>query len=216
MGVKIKYTFIVSVLLLVATIGWAALLQADFNRDGIVDFEDFSIFANEWLQTEDLNSYPLLQEHCDANTDNVSLAVDNYNFLAAQTFTVNQNYTITSVMLKLCRVNSPGIITVSICSTTNGVPTNIVLCSGETDGDTLIDISPYEWREVLFDANYALQNGIVYAIVVQASGIYPINYIQWRGDNPSECSNGRSFQSGDGGATWELRMPSEKFETYGE
>jgi len=31
-------------------------LQADFNRDGIVDFNDFAIFAGQWLKVEDQNN----------------------------------------------------------------------------------------------------------------------------------------------------------------
>lgn len=43
------------VFLFFASVGYAVPLSADLNHDGIVNFEDFAILADQWLMTEDVN-----------------------------------------------------------------------------------------------------------------------------------------------------------------
>jgi hypothetical protein len=90
-----------------------------------------------------------------------------------QTFTPASNYTIGSVELYLAKVagaTHPGTITVGIRTTSGGLPTTTVLCSGTTNGNTLPDTPGKEWRSISFGAGAALTAGTVYCIVITGTG----------------------------------------------
>ncbi|GAH21280.1 unnamed protein product, partial [marine sediment metagenome] len=78
------------------------------------------------------------------------------------------SHKITKVKLKLYRVGSPGTATVSIRATSGLHPTGSDLCSGTTNGDTLPEGSPYEWREITLGDGANLASGTKYAIVIRA------------------------------------------------
>jgi len=89
---------------------------------------------------------------------------------AAQTFTPAIGYTITSVKLLLSRIRSPGTITIGIRATdVNGKPTGSDLCSGTTDGDTLIYFPSSQWREITLGSGTSLTASTKYAIVMRAT-----------------------------------------------
>jgi len=126
----------------------------------------------------------------------------------AQTFTPSVAHTITSVKLMLYRggtVGTPGIVTVSIRATSGGDPTGSDLCSGTTNGDTLTNISPGEWREITFTSSYSLSAGTQYAIVVRATSGDPTNsFIRWRQDGSSATYAGGTLAfSNDDGTNWD-------------
>ena len=82
---------------------------------------------------------------------------------AAQTFTPSADHTITSVWLRLSRVGSPGIITVSIRGTSGGLPFGPDLCSGAINGNMLTTSMPGDWYEIGVGGGYALFAGMTYA-----------------------------------------------------
>lgn len=132
-----------------------------------------------------------------------------------QTFKPSVSHTITSVKLLVFRSGSPGTITVSIRATDgDGHPTGGDLCSGTTNGDTLPDSSPYEWREITFGDSYNLTANTKYAIVVRAVS----NGLQWRSDTSSPTyTNGCIKDSTNGGSSWaSLTYGDFMFEEYGE
>jgi len=147
------------------------------------------------------------------------------NLWKAQTFTPSTSHLITSVKIKARRYGSPGIITVSIRATLGGHPSGPDLCpAGTTDGDTLTDASPGEWREITLGAGTILTAGIKYAIVVRALTGDGSNNLQWRLDstNPAYTGGCKEYSS-DAGVTWHSydgveHIPSsdELFEEWGE
>jgi hypothetical protein len=138
----------------------------------------------------------------------------------AQTFTPSVAHKITSVKLKLYRTGSPGTITVSIRTTDgSGHPTGADLCSGTTDGNTLPEGSPYEWREITLGAGYNLSASTKYAIVARAlSGDDVANFAQWRQDSSSPAYAGGNLEySFNSGSSWTTDVATDQmFEEWGE
>jgi len=136
----------------------------------------------------------------------------------AQTFTPATAHKITSVKLKLYRVGSPGTITVSIKATDeNGHPTGADLCSGTTDGDTLTDSSPGEWREITLGAGYDLSADTKYAIVVRAANANTDNRFYWRLNTTGSYAGGNTEYSSNSGSSWTTYADYDyMFEDWGE
>jgi len=137
----------------------------------------------------------------------------------AQTFTPSVAHKITSVKLLLSRVGSPGTVTVSIKATDgSGHPTGSDLCSGTTNGDTLPDTLPGEWREVTLGDGADLSAITKYAIVVRAINGDGDNKPRWRLDSTSPTYAGGCLeQSTDSGSSWtSLTAYDFMFEEWGE
>jgi len=137
----------------------------------------------------------------------------------AQTFTPATAHKITSVKLKLYRLGSPGTVTVSIKATDgSGHPTGADLCSGTTNGNTLTDTSPGEWREITLGAGYNLDADTKYAIVVRALNGDSSNYVAWRSDGTSPTYAGGCLEySEDSGSSWGSDTGYDfMFEDWGE
>lgn len=139
----------------------------------------------------------------------------------AQTFTPQTTHDITSVILSLARVGSPGTITVSIRATTLDKPSGADLCSGTTDGDTLpaggYPTPAPEEREITFGTNPTLTAGTKYAIVVRASSGNSSNKVWWSATTSSVYADGDQCRSGNVGVSWTLYATRELwFEEYGE
>lgn len=137
----------------------------------------------------------------------------------AQTFTPSTAHKITSVKLKLGRVGSPGTVTVSIRETDeNGHPTGDDLCSGTTDGDTLQEGSPWEWREITLGDGYNLDADTKYAIVTRALAGDTDNYVVWRRDATDPTYEGGNFElSTNSGDSWTTYADRDfMFEDWGE
>lgn len=147
------------------------------------------------------------------------------NLWKGQTFTPSVDHRVTSVKIKARRYGFPGIITVSIKATLDGHPTGPDLCpAGTTNGNTLTDASPGEWREISLGDGAILSAGQKYAIVVRALAGDGSNNLQWRLDstNPTYVGGCKEYSS-DGGTTWHSydgieHSPSsdELFEEWGE
>lgn len=136
-----------------------------------------------------------------------------------QTFTPSVDHKITSVKLLLSRIGSPGTVTVSIRATDgSGHPTGSDLCSGTTNGDTLPDTVPGEWREVTLGDGADLSASTKYAIIVRALDGDNDNKPRWRLDSTSPTYTGGCIeQSSDSGSSW-TSYPNYDFmfEEWGE
>ena len=140
--------------------------------------------------------------------DDDASIIDHADDRAAQTFTTTGAYTISSVMLKLYRVSTPGEITVTIRTTSGGEPTAVIVATGTTDGDTLTIDTSGEWREITFVTPGSLNATTVYAIVVSVPGAEATKKIHTRAENAiSTYANGRMFQSSDAEANWDAGGP---------
>jgi len=133
----------------------------------------------------------------------------------AQTFPVLRTHKITSVKLKLWRDGSPGTITASIRAASEGLPTGDDLCSGTTEGNTLPEEEPGEWREITLGAGAVLEVGAQYAIVVFSAAEHPALFfwrISWNGD---KYDGGNASYGGNG--SWTID-PTEDcmFEEWGD
>lgn len=140
------------------------------------------------------------------------------NFWHGQTFASPVAHTVTSVILRMYRVGSPGTITVSVKATSGSHPTGDDLVDGTTEGDTLPEAYSGEWREIaLTGAGGALLADTTYAIVVRALDGDANNYVRWRRDDRAPYPRGAHEFSSDGGVTWETDAERDMmFEEWGE
>lgn len=134
----------------------------------------------------------------------------------AQTFTVGATaHTVTSVVLRMARVGSPGILTVSIRDTdVNGHPTGSDLTSGTIDANGFTTAG--DWYEIVL-TEYALSANTKYAIVCRAlSAVYPTSYVNWRQDSTNPYAGGNRENSVDSGGTWTSTGGTDfTFEVFG-
>lgn len=125
----------------------------------------------------------------------------------SQAFTPSITHLITSVKLKMLRVDSPGDITVSI-RTTDGSskPTgsDIDGVTGTTSGNNLTTAAGGEWREITLSAGITLNLGSQYAIIVRAIGAsgFPDQYVGWRANSNGGYGGGSTFNSTNSGSSW--------------
>lgn len=121
----------------------------------------------------------------------------------AQTFTPEENYNITSVILKLYRTGLPGQVPVSIRATdaVTGKPTGPDLCTDTFDGNEITTNTDGEEITFSFDSS-SLVAGTKYVIILKS----PINertYVNWKIDKADGgYSGGSTYISIDGGVTW--------------
>lgn len=137
----------------------------------------------------------------------------------AQTFTPTEAHNITSVKLKMWRLGLPGEITICIQGTDGaGHPDNVTLASGTTDGNSIPDSAPGEWREITLGEGYILLADTKYAIVMKALDGDADNRIGWRIDNLNPTyERGLYCFDADGGESWVSYETSDcMFEEWGE
>ncbi|MBA7593176.1 hypothetical protein ES703_00093 [subsurface metagenome] len=136
----------------------------------------------------------------------------------AQTFTPSVAHRITSVKLLIRRALLPGTITVGIRETDGaGHPTGDDLCSGTTDGDTLTEDWPGEWREITLGAGYNLDADTKYAIVVRAPTGDASNKVVWQCDLNGTYDGGNYEYSSNSGTSWTSTAEDDLlFEEWGE
>lgn len=116
-----------------------------------------------------------------------------------QSFTPSITHTITSVKLKLYKVDSPGTVTVSIrAADVDGLPIGDDLCSGSIDGNTLLT-APGEWREIMLGTGCILDANTKYAIVLRAIS----QTLAWWLDESNSYAGGRGCDSEDAGISWD-------------
>lgn len=137
----------------------------------------------------------------------------------AQTFTPSASHTITSVKLLVGRLGaSLGTVIVSIRAVDgSGHPTGGDLCSGTTDGDTIVADPATEWREITFSTGHALAAGTVYSIVVRAPDATLGSILYWWADSSSPSYAGGNLEdSVDSGVNWDTYTAYDlMFEDWG-
>lgn len=134
----------------------------------------------------------------------------------AQTFTPEANHTITSIKIKMFRLGNPGQLTFEIRETSGGEPTDVVLCSGTYDGNSITDTSPGQNYEITLGAGASLETDVMYAIVAYG-GVDNVNQFKWRMDATDPgYTRGSYVWSNDGGLTWEVQAYDFIFEEWGE
>lgn len=164
----------------------------------LLDFFEYATDGAAQTAYVSNDATPIKQEYY--NTDD-----DDYQNIGGikykgQTFTPASNYTIGSVKLKLFKAGSPGIVTVGIRATSDGIPIGGDLCNGTTDGDTLTSDTGGEWREIIFSNVIALSSGVMYAIVISCAGVYTSLCVRCDGTSPSYL--GGTFIYCDDGSSW--------------
>ena len=123
----------------------------------------------------------------------------------AQSFTAESNHSVDSVWLKLYRVGFPGTVTVSLRPTgEDGWPTDAVLASGTTEGNTLTtDNTTGDWREISLGAGCNVTFDTKYAIVWSGATANVTDYFCSREDaSAPTCPGGCMLISNNSGATW--------------
>jgi hypothetical protein len=201
-----KKLLVVIVFLCITAFTWATPLTADLNHDGIVDLNDFTILADQWLQT----SYEL-QDYW--NTDGVTYTLVGSNLnggIVWQTFIADSNYTLHDVNLLLSKNGVPNTVAVSIRATDGTFPVGDDLCFGTTNGNTLPDVASPEWRKIVLDPPIQLIGGTRYAILLRSN-----DYTLWSATIYQEYLDGISGNFI--GAVWTPWIPVMTclFETYG-
>jgi hypothetical protein len=145
------------------------------------------------------------------NTNDDSYYGGNSTYIAGQTFTPSETFTLTSIKALLYKIGTPGTCTVAIYATSAGVPTGAPLVSNTFDGNTLTSDSAGEWKEVTLTPT-ELTGSTMYALVIMASG----NFLGWRRDQTSPTyTGGTEVTSSNGGSSWSADNSHDlMFETY--
>ena len=122
---------------------------------------------------------------------------------AGQQFTAGTvSHTVTSVLVKIKRVGSPGTITLSLREA-NAIyhPTGTDLAYGTLDGDTISDGAGGTWYE--FDiSGISLEASELYALVMRAPDGGAADYVEWRWDSGGGLDDAIASLSEDAGITW--------------
>jgi len=132
----------------------------------------------------------------------------------AQTFTPSTSHSITSVKIKVYRVDTPGTATVAIYATSGGVPTGSPLVSNTFDADAITTNSAGEWVTITLSAT-ALVASTKYAIVVSApdAGSDTLN---WKNDYEGTYTGGSLCTSANSGTDWSANTDYDQvFFEYG-
>lgn len=124
---------------------------------------------------------------------------------ATQTFTTGSSgYTVDSIGLKIYRVDSCGVLTVSIRATAGGQPTGADLTSGTLAQTNMTTSTDGEWEHVDL-TDYSLSASTTYALVVKATSGDASNKVVWLLDSSSPSYSGGSLgTSTDSGSTWSM------------
>lgn len=126
------------------------------------------------------------------------------NYWSAQTFTVGAaGHTVTSVKLKMYRIGTPGILTVSISATGgDGKPTGGALTSGTTNANLFTTTAPGQLYEIAV-TEYILSPNTKYAIIIRISGGDWANCVPYRYDESSPTYDGGNWlASPNSGSSW--------------
>ena len=206
-----KNLFVVLVVALLLSVGAVcAAPQADLNSDGIVDFQDFAVMADEWLQTVEPNDVNVLQDHSYYSTDG-SVVTFGANTWKCMSFVATNSYSAGGVKLRVCQSNgqgtyNPGNVIVSLqnASTQTLFPTGEVLGSVVVDGNSfplaVPDSELSDAKKVVVTPFVPLVVGNTYSIVISAENVDSM-YI-YRNDYFDNRFFGLAGTSFDGGITW--------------
>lgn len=130
-----------------------------------------------------------------------------------QTFTPSVTHTISYVVLKMYKVNSPTHnITVSIRATSSDLPTGSDLCSATINASTLTTNSSGANYTFTFGTNPKLSAGTKYAICVNDSGDSSPNASVIFFNTSGSYSGGDMVRSTNSGSTWSF--PGSGWDMY--
>lgn len=139
-------------------------------------------------------------------SDDGSSTAYGVNWLAQSTANLTSSYTVTSISVKMYRVNLPDTATVALRTSGGGnnLPTGANLAAGTIDANTLVTTGgDGEWYEVAISPAVAVTSGNSYAVLLYATTANATDYMRWRSDTTSPTySNGNTSTSADSGATW--------------
>ena len=160
-----------------------------------------------------------LREHYTTGQD-ASTPLFPTDMWCAQSFTAELNHSVGLVELKLSRAGFPGEVTVSIRPTDEkGHPTDVVLASRTTDGNTLTtDNTTGVWRDIYLDAACNVTFGTKYAIVWSADNVTDINNCLYSHEDASDptYAGGCMLISDNSGANWTDTDSDAMFRLWGE
>ena len=150
----------------------------------------------------------------DGNTSIYGAIWEGQTFMSSNTTA----YSISSIRIKAFRTGTPGTITASIRSTSEGNITGSDLTSGTTDGDTITNSSPGEWVSISLSPAVYLIPDTQYGIVIRATAGDAANFINWRLDSSSPAyTGGNRTSSADSGVGWTIDSTDDfMFALYGE
>ena len=161
---------------------------------------------------------------CDTDTlyeyytsgDNYS-AHNNGTLQHAQTFETGSAHSLTSVSLKLYRINNPETVTVGIQPVdSSGHPTGVDFISASINGATLTAFTVGAWYCFDFTSELYLSDNTTYAIVLSQPGTDPTDCVKWLYNSAGSYSGGNFEESGDSGDTWTATAASDfMFKVYG-
>lgn len=139
------------------------------------------------------------------------------SFWQGQTFTPRTTHNITKVKLQLYRYGLPGTLTVAIRVTdADGHPAGDDLCSGEIDGNGVIETYGGPMTEIPFTTSHEVTKDVKYAIVARVPDGDQNNYIRWRHALTNPYGRGAHEFSPDCGVTWETDASKDlMFKEYG-
>lgn len=154
-----------------------------------------------------------LYEKYTGSTNDFIRIRDSSSVRAGVTFTATSDHTISSVIVKVYRIGTPGTVTCSIYATSAGLPTGSPLVSQTYDGDALTTSSSGEDKEITFGTPLNLSSGVVYAIVQHC----PNDQLDWISNSTGGATNDGMVASNNTGASWMDFQPNIFwFEVYGD
>jgi len=136
------------------------------------------------------------------------------SYWEAQNFTPSANHKLRYVRLKLYRVGTPGICTVSIKAADGlGHPTGPDLAQQQFNGNALTDDTNGKWYKIAFDSPADVTGATQYAIVMRSA----TSGLRWRCDTTSPTYPGGNREySTNAGTSWNSDTGTDfMFEEYG-
>ena len=132
-----------------------------------------------------------------------------------QTFTPLEDYTVGKVVAYLSKGATIGILTAAIRATDGeGKPTGEDLAIGTTDGDTLLDFTTFEWREIELTP-YELKQGIKYALILRAPEASKTSACYWKCTQyDTAYPRGQFTYSTNSGSSWTLLTIDSNFQVW--
>lgn len=197
-------------------------MQSDQNKK-FVKFIILALCVGGFLLSYAI--YYQLAHASDTLYDSYTTNDDNYQdtrgiYWHGQTFTASDNYTPTSIKLKLFKEGTPTEPnTVSIRATSGGLPTGADLCSGYLNPTTYTTNTNGEFYEFSMTGCSSLSSGTVYAIIERCVDCTNAsNDVNWRMDyQNASYSGGKAINSTDSGSSWSEYVANTDmmFEVYG-
>lgn len=164
------------------------------------------------VETPEAKSGPAVDQQYNIGDDGYKYTTPSY--WEAETFTPVANHMLRYVRLKLYRLATPGLCTVSIKAVDgSGHPTGVDLAQATFDGNAVTEDEGGYWYRIKFPTPTNVSGGTQYAIVLRSAGYQ----LRWRCDTSSPAyAGGRREYSTDTGTTWISDDGTDfMFEEYG-